>query len=197
MLKRSFDFTFSLIGFIILFPFLFVIGVLIILDSKGGALYIQKRVGRNFKEFGIIKFRTMVPNSDQVGLLTVGSRDSRITKIGFFLRKNKIDELPQLLNVLLGDMSFVGPRPEVKKYVDSYNEDQQEVLNVRPGVTDIASISYSNENELLSKYSDPEKAYIQIIMPDKLKLNLEYIQRQSFISDFKIIVRTIFKLFKR
>ncbi len=139
----------------------------------------------------------MKPDSDKMGLLTVGGNDSRITKIGYYLRKYKIDELPQLINVLLGEMSFVGPRPEVKKYVDLYADEQKKVLNVRPGITDIASINYSNENELLTKYSDAETAYIEIVMPAKLKLNLEYIRHQNFISDIKIIIQTIVKLFIR
>lgn len=194
MLRRSFDFTVSLIAIIILSPFLFVIGLLVIVDSKGGAFYIQTRVGKNFKPFGIIKFRTMKPDSDKKGLLTVGGRDARITKIGFYLRKYKLDELPQLFNVLIGHMSFVGPRPEVKKYVDLYNDEQKKVLSVKPGITDIASINYSNENEILAKYSDAETAYIEIVMPDKLKLNLEYIRNQNFISDCKIIMQTIAKI---
>lgn len=197
MLKRIFDFTISLIALIILSPFLLVIALFVIFDSKGGAFYIQSRVGKNFKPFGIIKFRTMKPDSDKMGLLTVGGNDSRITKIGYYLRKYKIDELPQLINVLLGEMSFVGPRPEVKKYVDLYADEQKKVLNVRPGITDIASINYSNENELLTKYSDAETAYIEIVMPAKLKLNLEYIRHQNFISDIKIIIQTIVKLFIR
>lgn len=195
MLKRSFDFTVSLIAIIILSPFLLVIGLLVIVDSKGGAFYIQTRVGKNFKPFGIIKFRTMKPDSDKKGLLTVGERDARITKIGYYLRKYKFDELPQLFNVLIGHMSFVGPRPEVKKYVDLYNDEQKKILSVKPGITDNASIDYSNENEVLAKYADAEKAYIEIVMPAKLKLNLQYIRNQNFISDLKIIMRTIAKIF--
>ncbi len=196
MLKRSFDFIVSLVALIILSPLLMVIALLVIFDSKGGTFYIQTRVGKNFIPFGIIKFRTMKPDSDKKGLLTVGRRDSRVTKIGFYLRKYKLDELPQLLNVLLGDMSFVGPRPEVKKYVDLYSDEQKKVLNVRPGITDNASIHYSNENEILSKYDDAEKAYIEIIMLAKLKMNLEYLSHRSFAGDLKIILRTVFKTLK-
>ncbi len=194
MLKRIFDFVFSLIGLIILSPLFFVISLLIIFDSKGGVFYIQKRIGKNFIEFGIIKFRTMRPDSDKRGLLTVGGRDSRITKAGYFLRKYKLDELPQLINVFKGEMSFVGPRPEVKKYVDLYNEEQKKVLMVKPGITDNASIEFSNENEILGKYADAEKAYIEIVMPAKLNLNLNYINQQNFINDMKIILKTIFKI---
>lgn len=194
MLKRIFDFVFSLIGLIILSPLFFVISLLIIFDSKGGVFYIQKRIGKKFKEFGIIKFRTMRPDSDKRGLLTVGGRDSRITKAGYFLRKYKLDELPQLINVFKGEMSFVGPRPEVKKYVDLYNEEQKKVLMVKPGITDNASIEFSNENEILGKYADAEKAYIEIVMPAKLNLNLNYINQQNFINDMKIILKTIFKI---
>lgn len=194
MLKRIFDFVFSLIGLIILSPLFFVISLLIIFDSKGGVFYIQKRIGKNFKDFGIIKFRTMRPDSDKRGLLTVGGRDSRITKAGYFLRKYKLDELPQLINVFKGEMSFVGPRPEVKKYVDLYNEEQKKVLIVKPGITDNASIEFSNENEILGKYADAEKAYIEIVMPAKLNLNLNYINHQNFINDMKIIFKTIFKI---
>ena len=194
MLKRIFDFVFSLIGLIILSPLFFVISLLIIFDSKGGVFYIQKRIGKNFIEFGIIKFRTMRPDSDKRGLLTVGGRDSRITKAGYFLRKYKLDELPQLINVFKGEMSFVGPRPEVKKYVDLYNEEQKKVLLVKPGITDNASIEFSNENEILGKYADAEKAYIEIVMPAKLNLNLNYINQQNFINDMKIILKTIFKI---
>ena len=136
----------------------------------------------------------MKPDSDKKGLLTVGGRDPRVTVVGYYLRKYKLDELPQLINVLMGDMSFVGPRPEVKKYVNLYNDEQKKVLSVNPGITDAASIVYSNENEVLAKYDDAEKAYIEIVMPAKLKLNLEYIQRRSFVGDLKLMTQTIFKI---
>ena len=155
-MKRIFDLLFSFLGLVILSPFLLVIAILIVIDSKGDIFYLQQRVGKDNKDFNIFKFRTMRPNSDKQGLLTVGAKDSRITKIGVFLRKYKIDELPQLINVLIGNMSFVGPRPEVRKYVDLYNSEQKKVLTVKPGITDYASIEYSKENELLAKSENPE-----------------------------------------
>jgi lipopolysaccharide/colanic/teichoic acid biosynthesis glycosyltransferase len=194
MLKRSFDFIVSLIALVLLSPIFILISLLVTVTSRGGIFYIQKRVGKNFREFGILKFRTMKPDSDKKGLLTVGGRDPRVTVVGYYLRKYKLDELPQLINVLIGDMSFVGPRPEVKKYVDLYNEEQKKVLSVKPGITDKASIAYSNENEVLAKYPDAEKAYIEIVMPAKLKLNLEYIEHRSFIGDLKLMAQTVFKI---
>lgn len=192
-MKRLFDIIASFFGLMFLLPFLTVIGILIVVDSKGGVFYRQVRVGKGNKDFRIYKFRTMRPDSDKAGLLTVGSKDNRITAIGIFLRKYKLDELPQLLNVLLGEMSFVGPRPEVRKYVDLYNEEQLKVISVRPGITDYASIEYSNENELLAKSDNPEKTYIEEVMPAKLKLNLKYISEAGLITDIK----TIFKTFAR
>lgn len=192
--KRLFDIFFSLIGLVILFiPFL-IIAILITIDSKGGVFYKQKRVGKDGVDFGLLKFRSMASGSDKSGLLTVGGRDSRITKIGYTLRKYKIDELPQLINVLLGDMSLVGPRPEVRKYVELYNSDQKRVLSVKPGITDYASIEFSNENELLGKAENPEEVYINEIMPAKLKLNLKYIAEQGIRTDLKIIFSTIGKI---
>ena len=191
MIKRIFDIVFSFAGLIILSPVYIVIAIFIKLDSKGPVLYKQTRVGRNNKDFKLLKFRTMNPDSDSKGLLTVGGRDPRITKTGYYLRKFKLDEFPQLINVLYGEMSFVGPRPEVRKYVDLYTEDQKKVLDVSPGITDVASIKYKNENDLLEKAEDPEKYYIEKIMPDKIKLNLEYINERSFFKDFKVILRTL------
>jgi len=164
------------------------------LGSKGGVFYIQQRVGKNGRDFSLYKFRTMHTGADKKGLLTVGARDSRITGIGYFLRKNKLDELPQLFNVLFGSMSLVGPRPEVRKYVEMYNEEQKRVLSVKPGITDYASIEYVNENEVLAKSSNPEQTYISEIMPHKLQLNLKYIREKSFATDLKIIFRTIGKI---
>jgi lipopolysaccharide/colanic/teichoic acid biosynthesis glycosyltransferase len=195
-MKRIFDIFFSLIGLIILLPFFIIIGLLIVVDSNGGVFYKQKRVGKNNIDFYLFKFRSMRTDSDKKGLLTVGGHDSRITRMGYFVRKYKIDELPQLLNVLLGDMSLVGPRPEVRKYVDLYNDEQKQVLTVKPGITDYASIEYSNENELLGKAENPEQVYINEIMPDKLKLNLKYIAEQSMATDLKIIFKTIGKIIK-
>jgi lipopolysaccharide/colanic/teichoic acid biosynthesis glycosyltransferase len=196
MFKRVFDIFFSIIGMLFIFPFLVPLLILVISGSKGGAFFLQKRIGRGGKEFGLFKIRTMYVDSDKQGQLTVGSNDSRITRMGLFLRKYKIDEFPQLINILIGDMSFVGPRPEVRKYVEIYNDDQKKVLSVRPGLTDFASLQYYDENEQLSKYDDPEQAYIQIIMPHKLKLNLEYIEKRSFGMDIKIIFRTLFRWIK-
>ena len=193
-MKRLFDILSSFFGLVFLFPFLFIIGILIVIDSKGGIFYRQVRVGKGNKDFRIFKFRTMRPDSDKAGLLTVGAKDNRITNIGIFLRKYKIDEFPQLLNVLIGDMSIVGPRPEVRKYVDMYSDEQFQVLNVQPGITDYASIEYSNENELLAKSDNPEKTYIDEVMPAKLKLNLKYINEAGFATDIKIIFRTFGKI---
>lgn len=191
-MKRLFDITASFFGILILSPLLIFIGLWVGLSSKGGVFYKQIRVGKNNKDFKLYKFRSMRVNSDKQGLLTVGSKDSRITKAGYFIRKYKIDELPQLINVLKGDMSFVGPRPEVRRYVDLYSEEQMKVLSVRPGITDPASIKYRNENDLLSSASNPEQYYIQHIMPDKLKINIDYINKRTFFKDIKIIFQTIF-----
>ena len=191
-MKRLFDITASFFGILILSPLLIFIGLWVGLSSKGGIFYKQIRVGKNNKDFKLYKFRSMRVNSDKQGLLTVGSKDSRITKAGYFIRKYKIDELPQLFNVLKGDMSFVGPRPEVRRYVDLYSEEQMKVLSVRPGITDPASIKYRNENDILSSASNPEEYYIQHIMPDKLKINIDYINTRTFVKDIKIIFQTIF-----
>ncbi|MBN2681607.1 MAG: sugar transferase [Bacteroidales bacterium] len=198
MCKRLFDIFFSVLGIIILTPFLVIIAIIILADSRGGIFYLQTRVGKNNRDFRLMKFRTMRPNSDKKGLLTVGGRDSRITRTGYYLRKYKLDELPQLINVLKGEMSFVGPRPEVRKYVELYNQEQKKVLTVKPGITDYASIEYINENELLAKSNNPEKEYIENIMPAKLKINLIYIEKAGLNTDLKIIIKTILKiLFKR
>lgn len=191
MLKRLFDLFFSLIGLVILLPFFVIIGLIIVIDSRGGIFYKQVRVGKNGKNFGLYKFRSMKIDADKKGLLTVGGRDPRITNIGYYLRKYKLDELPQLINVFIGDMSLVGPRPEVRKYVDLYNIEQQQVLSVKPGITDYASIEYFNENELLGKSENPEEIYTNEIMPAKLALNLKYINEYSTLTDVKIILTTI------
>jgi len=166
------------------------------LDSKGGIFYKQIRVGKNQKDFELLKFRTMKPSSDKAGLLTVGAKDNRITKIGYYLRKLKLDELPQLINVLRGDMSIVGPRPEVRKYTNLYSADQQKVLLVKPGITDYASIEYIDENRLLGESKNPEKTYIEEIMPKKLELNIKYINEIGLKTDFKIIFKTLLKIIK-
>lgn len=195
-MKRTFDIVFSLVGIIILLPVFAIISLFIALDSKGGILYRQERSGKGGRIFKVLKFRTMRPDSFSKGALTVGSRDSRITNIGFYLRKYKLDELPQLFNVLKGDMSFVGPRPEVKKYTDLYDQRQIRVLSVRPGITDYASIRFRNENDLLAESSDPEKLYIDKIMPDKLDLNLKYIDDNNLFKDVKIILDTFYAIVK-
>ena len=196
MIKRFIDILFSTIGLLIFMPFLLIIAVVIVLDSKGGIFYRQKRVGKNEKEFRLLKFRTMHTDADKKSKLTIGNRDPRITKVGYYLRKLKIDELPQLINVILGDMSLVGPRPEVKKYVDLYTDEQKKVLTVKPGITDYASIMYINENEILGKSKNPEETYINEIMPEKLAINLKYVYNNNPLEDMKIIFQTIFKIFK-
>jgi len=195
MAKRVFDILFSLFALIVLSPLFVVISILIILDSKGSIFFIQKRVGKDGKDFTLIKFRTMLKESEAKGLLTVGEKDKRITRIGGRLRKYKMDELPQLINIVKGEMSFVGPRPEVRKYVEFYSPAQLEVLSVKPGLTDYASLEYINESELLKSFADPEKAYIDKVMPDKLALNLQYINEQGFLNDLEIIWKTIRQIF--
>lgn len=195
-MKRVFDILFSFVGIIILLPIYIIISLLIIIDSKGGILYKQERTGKGDKIFKVFKFRTMRPDSFSKGALTVGSRDPRITNVGYYLRKYKLDELPQLFNVFFGDMSFVGPRPEVKKYTDLYNNTQKKVLMVRPGITDYASIKFRNENDLLSASDNPEQLYIDEIMPEKLDLNLKYINDNSLFKDIKIIFDTFYVIIK-
>lgn len=192
LMKRLFDIAASFFGLLVLMPLFLVVSVWIALDSKGGVFYKQVRVGRYGRDFKLLKFRSMCTGADKSGLLTVGGRDSRITRSGYYIRKYKIDELPQLFNVLKGDMSFVGPRPEVRKYVGLYDCAQRRVLEARPGITDVASIKYRNENDILSKEGNPEEYYIEHIMPDKLKLNIEYMDQRTFIKDIETILRTIF-----
>ena len=195
MLKRIFDITLSLFGLIILLPFMLIIAILIKIDSKGPVFFKQIRVTKNGKEFKIFKYRTMRVGSDKYSQITVG-KDGRITKIGSFLRKYKLDEIPQLINVLIGDMSLVGPRPEVPKYVDFYTDEQKEILKVRAGITDYASIEFSDENDLLASEEEPEKAYIEKIMPKKIELNKKYLSEISILTDIKIILLTIKKILK-
>lgn len=194
-MKRLFDIFFSLTALIILFPFFLVIALLIKFGSKGEIFFLQKRVGKDFKEFSIIKFRTMKAGADNKGLLTVGERDLRITPVGYHLRKYKLDELPQFINILKGEMSVVGPRPEVKKYVDLYSDVQKKILSVKPGMTDYASIAFSNENEILSQHENAEDVYVKSIMPEKIKMGLKYIQERSFAEDLKILWLTFQKIF--
>jgi len=191
-MKRLFDVLFSLFALLFLCPIFLLIALWIMADSGLPVFYIQQRVGRYRKSFGLYKFRTMRNNSAGKGLLTIG-RDSRITKSGHFLRKYKLDELPQFLNVLKGEMSIVGPRPEVGKYVDLYTTEQLRVLDVRPGITDLASLTYIDESDLLSRSADPEKTYIEEIMPHKLNLNLEYLKRRTFGSDLRLVLQTLKK----
>ncbi|MCR1849943.1 MAG: sugar transferase [Paraclostridium sordellii] len=195
-IKRTFDIVASFIGLILLSPILIIIAVFIKLDSKGPVFFKQKRVGKNKQIFEIYKFRTMVIDAEKLGKqITVGN-DNRITKIGKFIRKCKLDELPQLINVLKGEMSLVGPRPEVPKYVELYDVYQEQVLLVQPGITDYASIEFRNENELLGKSKNPEATYIDEIMPTKIELNLLYIKNISLLEDFKLIFNTILAILK-
>ena len=191
---RFFDFILSLVGLVVLAPIFIVLAIWIKIDSKGSVFYKQVRVGQNGIDFGLFKFRSMVVDADKKGLITVGGRDPRITRSGYFIRKYKLDELPQLINVLVGDMSLVGPRPEVRKYVNLYTDEQQKVLSVKPGITDYASIEYMDENEILGKSSDPEKTYIEEIMPEKIKYNMKYINNKSLFEYFKIILLTVLKI---
>ncbi len=193
---RFFDILFSFFGLLLLSPLFLIIALIIILESKGGVFYKQVRVGKDGKDFELFKFRTMYSGSDKKGLLTVGAADNRITKSGLFLRKYKIDELPQLINVLFGTMSLVGPRPEVRKYTDLYTDEQKKVLSVKPGITDYASVEFSNENELLEKAEDPEAYYIEKIMPHKIDLNFKYINNKSVGQYFAVIFKTLLKIIK-
>lgn len=192
-IKRIFDFVVSLVGVIIISPILLIVAIAIKIDSKGNILFLQKRVGRKGKPFYIYKFRTMVTDAEKLGKQITVGKDNRITKVGAFLRKYKIDELPQLLNVVKGEMSLVGPRPEVPKYVELYTKEESKVLDVRPGITDLASLRYKDENDILGKVENPEEYYINVIMKDKLKLNLEYIEKSNIIFDISLILKTIIK----
>lgn len=194
--KRCFDIFFSLLGILsLLLVFLFV-AIAIKCSSKGPVLFKQERVGKNGKHFKIWKFRSMVVDAEAKGRQITTDGDNRITKVGKFIRKTKIDELPQLFNVLSGKMSFVGPRPEVPRYVELYTEEQRKVLSVKPGITDLASIEFRNENDMLKEAEDPDKKYIEEIMPAKLELNLKYIEKAGFFYDIGLIFKTIFKVIK-
>jgi len=190
MLKRIFDIIFSTIGLIILSPIIIIIAIAIIIESKGGIFYMQTRVGKNNKDFKLFKFRSMSVGTDKKGLLTIGN-DSRITNVGKYIRKYKLDEFAQLINVIKGEMSLVGPRPEVRKYVELYNNEQLKILNVKPGITDYASIEYFNENMILGNSKNPEKTYIEEVMPHKLELNKKYINNPTILHDIKLIIKTI------
>jgi lipopolysaccharide/colanic/teichoic acid biosynthesis glycosyltransferase len=193
-MKRLFDIIIALLISLCFLPFGMLIALAIVLDSRGGVFYRQERVGKNGIPFRLLKFRTMRVNADKEGQLTVGMRDSRITRVGLFLRKTKLDEFTQFWNVLIGDMSIVGPRPEVQEYVDLYTEEQRSVLAVRPGITDYASIEYFKENELLAKSDNPRDTYIQEIMPAKIELNKKYLSNPTLLHNFKIMWLTFKKI---
>ena len=190
MIKRLFDIVASGCGLLVLSPVLLLVALWVKLDSKGPIFYRQVRVGLHNKNFRIFKFRSMRVGADKGSLVTIGGRDPRVTRSGYFIRKYKLDELPQLINVLMGDMSLVGPRPEVRHYVDYWTAEQMHVLDVRPGITDPASIKFRNENELMEQASNPEDYYIHIIMQEKIKLYLEYVKNASFMYDLKLIFQT-------
>lgn len=194
-MKRIFDIVASGCGLIVLSPLFLIFAIWIKLDSKGPVFYRQVRVGRNNRDFRIFKFRSMREGSDQGSLVTIGGHDSRITRSGYMLRKFKLDELPQLINVFMGDMSLVGPRPEVRHYVDYWTPEQMHVLDVRPGITDPASIKFRNENDLLDKAENPEEYYINVIMQEKIRLYLEYVENHSLWYDIKLIFQTIKAVF--
>ena len=189
--KRAMDIVLSAAALCVLWPVLLLIALAIVVDDPGPVFYRQVRVGRGGKPFRIFKFRTMVVDADKKGLSITVGRDSRITRVGAFLRRTKLDELAQLLNVLCGQMSFVGPRPEVPRYVELYTPYQRQVLLVRPGITDYASIAYRNENDLLAGADDPERMYIETIMPDKIELNMKYLREISPLTDVRLILRTV------
>lgn len=193
---RLLDILFSLFGLIVLSPLFLIIAVWIVLDNYGPVFYRQQRVGKNGNDFLLLKFRSMRIGADKMSLITVGERDPRVTKAGYYLRKYKIDELPQLWNVFIGDMSLVGPRPEVRKYVDLYTDEQRKVLSIRPGITDYASIEYIDENRLLEQSSNPDKTYVEIIMPAKIALNMRYLEHQTLKEYFTILLLTFSKLFR-
>ena len=193
---RFFDIFSSLLGLLILSPLFLIVALWIVIDNPGPVFYRQQRVGRNGKDFGLLKFRSMRVGADKMSLITIGDRDPRVTRAGYYIRKYKLDELPQLWNVLIGDMSLVGPRPEVRKYVNLYTPEQRQVLSVRPGITDYASIEYIDENRLLAQAEDPDKTYIEEIMPAKIALNMRYINHQTIGEYFKIIFLTITKIIR-
>ena len=195
-MKRLFDIVASGCGLLVLSPVLLIVAIWIKLDSRGPVFYRQVRVGYKNKDFRIFKFRSMRIGADKGSLVTIGGRDPRVTRSGYFIRKYKLDELPQLINVFIGDMSLVGPRPEVRHYVDYWTPEQMRVLDVRPGITDPASIKFRNENELMGQAENPEEYYIHVIMQEKIKLYLEYVENASFLYDLKLILQT-FKVIVR
>jgi lipopolysaccharide/colanic/teichoic acid biosynthesis glycosyltransferase len=194
MSKRTFDFVVAVLGFVLLSPLLLLVAFLIKLDSPGPALFRQERIGKRFRPFRIYKFRTMVQDAPHSGGPITFGADPRITRLGRVLRKTKLDELPQLMNVLRGEMSVVGPRPEVRPYVDLFRADYEEILQVVPGITDLASVRYRDEAEILGQFEDPEEAYVKHILPEKIKLAKEYVRRSSFFFDIALIFKTFLKL---
>lgn len=195
-MKRLFDIVASGLGLIVLSPLFLILAIWIKLDSKGPVFYKQVRVGRHNKDFRIFKFRSMRVGADKGSLVTIGGRDPRVTKSGYWIRKFKLDELPQLINVFIGDMSLVGPRPEVRHYVDYWTPEQMHILDVRPGITDPASIKFRNENELMEKAEDSEKYYIEVIMQEKINLYLEYVEKHNFFYDLGLIFKTFWVIVK-
>lgn len=194
MSKRTFDFVVAVLGFVLLSPLFLLVAFLIKLDSPGPALFRQERIGKRFRPFRIYKFRTMVQDAPHRGGPITFGADPRITRLGRVLRKTKLDELPQLMNVLRGEMSVVGPRPEVRPYVDLFRADYEEILQVVPGITDLASVRYRDEAETLGQFEDPEEAYVKHILPEKIKLAKEYVRRSSFFFDIALIFKTFLKL---
>ena len=195
-MKRLFDIAVSILGLLLLSPLLCVVALVIKLDSRGPVFFRQERMGGGFRPFLIYKFRTMVQDSSGGGWSLMVGQDRRITRVGRFLRKTKIDEFPQLINVLRGDMSFVGPRPEVRQYVELFRHDYEEILEIAPGITDLASLQYRYESEILGNSSNPEEEYVKHILPVKIRLAKEYIRRSSFFFDITLILKTLSKLFK-
>ena len=193
---RVCDIVFSFFGLLFLSPLFLIIALWIIIDNPGPVFYRQQRVGKDGKDFGLLKFRSMRVGADKMSLITIGDRDPRVTRAGYYIRKYKIDELPQLWNVLTGDMSLVGPRPEVRRYVDLYTDEQRKVLSVRPGITDYASIEYIDENRHLAQSTDPDKTYIEQIMPAKIALNMRYIDHKTLGEYLKILFLTMTKIIR-
>ena len=193
-MTRFCDIVFSFFGLLILSPLFLIVALWIVIDNPGPVFYRQQRVGKDGKDFGLLKFRSMRVGADKMSLITIGDRDPRVTRAGYYIRKYKLDELPQLWNVFVGDMSLVGPRPEVRRYVDLYTPEQRKVLSVRPGITDYASIEYIDENRLLAQSADPDKTYVEEIMPAKIALNMRYIEHKTLGEYFKIIFLTLFKI---
>ena len=194
-MKRTLDIVVSLIGLICFLPLLLVVAILIKLDSTGPIFFRQERIGRRFRPFQILKFRTMIDNAQRTGGLITFGGDPRVTRIGHILRKTKVDELPQLLNVFKGEMSLVGPRPEVPRYVRAFRKEYEEILKVRPGMTDLASLKYRNEEAMLGQSEHPEEEYMKRVLPDKIKLAQDYVRHSSFLFDLSLIFKTLFKLF--